>query len=89
MLSSIYRLLQANLFLWAFFWTLLAEILNPFNDCCQQIWPSAYNTGIGLRVQNSILEGLIPDLLFKNGSDMDPDLILMLRSLLTPCAFLL
>jgi hypothetical protein len=66
------------------FWTLLAEILNPYKDCCHQILPNAYNSGIGLRVQNSILEGLILYLLFKNGSDMDPDLILMLRSLLTP-----
>jgi hypothetical protein len=79
-LSSNYRLLQANLFLWAFFghcWQ------KPFNDGRQQILSSAYQTTV-LRIQNSILEGLIPDLVFKNGPDMDPDLILMILSLLTP-----
>jgi hypothetical protein len=82
-LSSNYRLLQANLFLWAFFghcWqkyeTLLMMVVNKYYQ--------AHIKRLACGFKNSILEGLIPDLVFKNGPDiMDPDLILMLLSLLT------
>ncbi len=65
------------------FWTLLADIYETLlmmaaNKYCQA---HIYHT-ISLRVQNSILEGLIPDVVFKNGPDMDQDLIIL--SLLTP-----